>query len=336
MRRRLALLAATVTAVTLTVAPSLTQAQAPVELNLGSLAPIPSPWHTVLEKIEAHIEAGTDHRVNVVIRPPGMMGEVELVRETRKGTRLQGTSATTAALAQGGNIPLLQLIELPYLLTSFEQADAVLDKMFEPLSEVLHRRGFVLGTWSENGFRSYGTKGKPIRRPQDLHGLKMRSQESEVHMATYKTFNANAVQQSITEVRTSLQSGVVDGLDNSPVYIRATGLAKPLDYLSLTRHTYQPAAIVFSRRWMEQLSEADQQLIRDVRRFAPLARTLIRAEGDLALGQLREAGLEIVELTEEERTVFQDTARAMHDAFAARHEGGPALLDKIRQARDTE
>jgi TRAP-type C4-dicarboxylate transport system substrate-binding protein len=333
MRRTLALLASAVTLVALALAPRQTQAEGPIELNIGSLAPNPSPWRTVLDRVETHVEGRTAGRINVILRPAGVMGEVEMVRETRAGERLQGVGATTAAIAQGGSIPVLQLVELPYLFDSATQADAVLDGMFAEFGDILHRRGFVLGAWSENGFRSYGTKGKPVRSPADLVGLKMRSQESAVHMATYAAFGANAVQQAMTEVRTSLQSGVIDGLDNSPVYILSAGLADPLDYFTLTEHTYQPAAIIFSRRWIETLPEADRAAVLEVKKFAAEGRKLIRDETAEMLALFPSMGVQVVKLTPAELQVFKTKARAMHASFAASQEGGTDLLRKIEAAR---
>jgi TRAP-type C4-dicarboxylate transport system substrate-binding protein len=164
----------------------------------------------------------------------------------------------------------------------------------------------------------------------------MRSQESEVHMATYEAFGVNAVQQAMTEVRTSLQSGVIDGLDNSPVYILSAGLAEPLDYFALTMHTYQPAAIVFSRRWVEGLDSADRDLLLSLKDLAAEGRTLVRNEAKQMLDLLPQMGLEVVELTAAEREAFKTRARGMHAGFAAKHEGGPELLKQIQAARDSQ
>ena len=73
------------------------QAGAVHELNMGSLAPRGTPWMDLLEQMEEQIERDSEGRINVILRPPGVMAEVEMVRETRKGERLQGAAITTAA-----------------------------------------------------------------------------------------------------------------------------------------------------------------------------------------------------------------------------------------------
>jgi len=297
------------------------QAQSTWELNIGSLAPKGTPWTDLLERIERDVEARSEGRINVIVRPPGQMGEVEMVRETRRGERLQACGVTTAAFAEGGNIAQLQIIELPYLFNSPEEADYILDDViFDPVSELMARRGFVLGLWSENGWRSFGTRNKPIRSPEDLKGFKMRSQESDVHMAMYNTFGAQAVQKPMTEVLTSLQSNVVDGLDQPPLYIKSAGLYEALDYYTLTRHIYQPAAIAFSKRWFDTLPEDLQALILDQRKLTEEGRIAVREESNAILDLLRE-DLQVIELTPEERQAFVEVAQTMHASFAASVEG---------------
>lgn len=303
------------------------------ELNIGSLAPKGTPWTDTLEEFEQNVEQGSDGRINVILRPPGQMGEVEMVRETRRGERLQGCGVTTAALAEGGNVKQLQVVELPFLFDDTDEADYILDEVvWEPISEILARRGFVLGIWSENGWRSFGTKGRPVRTPDDLKTFKMRSQESDVHMAMYQAYGAQAVQKPMTEVLTSLQANVVDGLDSPPLYIKTAGLSGPLDYFTLSRHIYQPATIVFSKRWFDTLPPDLQELLLEQRKLAQPGREAIRAESDAILALLHD-DLEVVELTDEQRAAFAEIGRGMHAGFAAEVEA-TELYETIQKALD--
>lgn len=330
--KRIASALAGLTAAALLAATAPSQAQGPYELNIGSLAPKGTPWYRLLQKAERMIEEGSQGQINVILRPPGQMSEVEMVRETRRGERLQGCAVTTAALAEGGNIPQLQLVELPYLFDSSEEADHVLDNvLWDPMSEILGRRGFVLGVWSENGWRSFATRGKPIKTPADLEGFKMRSQESDVHMAMYNAYGANAVQKPMTEVLTALNSNVVDGLDNTALYIKTGGLSDPLEYFTKTNHIYQPAAIVFGKRWYDELPAELQKVVMEPKSLAAEGRIEIRAE-DEAITMLLAEDLEIVELSEAERSAFADKARAIHDDFVKEIDGGPELLKTINTA----
>jgi TRAP-type transport system periplasmic protein len=312
------------------IAPSVASAQT-FELNIGSLAPKGTPWMALLEQLEREVEAESKGRINVIIRPAGVMGEVEMVRETRTGERLQACAVTTGAIAEGGNIPQLNLVELPFLFDSDRDADYVLDNvLYGEYGDILGRRGFKLVAWSENGWRSFATKGTAILTPADVKKFKMRSQESDVHLKMYTTFGAVAVQKPMTEVLTSLQSNVIDGLDNTALYIQAAGLAEALDHFTLTRHIYQPAAIIVNKRWFDTLPPDLQAIVNAKKSLGPGGRRAIRAEEAEMMGNFSFFGVEVHTLTPAQRKAFADVARTMHDSYAAGIEGGAALLQKIR------
>lgn len=330
MKRKFALALAAATALAVSITSTVVQAQAPIELAIGSLAPDGSPWRLLLEEAAQRIESKSGGRIDVKLRPAGFMGEVEMVQETRKGERLQACGTTTAAIAQGGNIPQLQLVELPFLFRNNREADHTLDSLFNDLGGLMERRGFKLAIWSENGWRSFGTRNKAIRTPADLKGLKMRSQESDVHMAMYKTYGATAVQKPMTEVLTALNSNVIDGLDNTALFMQAGGLGEPLKYFTLSRHIYQPAAIIYSKRWYDGLPADLKPVVLDVKDLGAKGRKMIRAEEGAMMDNWEFFGVEVIELDGAQRQAFAKPATAMHDSFAATIDGGPALLSKIR------
>jgi len=301
------------------------------ELNMGSLAPDGTPWMDLLKRFEKEVEAESGGRIDVIIRPAGIMGEVEMVRETRRGERLQGCAVTTGAIASGASIPQLSLVELPFLFKDDAQADYVLDKvLFDVYDEILNKRGFVLGAWSENGWRSMGTKGSPALTPEQLKQFKMRSQESEVHLEMYKALGTQAVQKPMTEVLTALNAGMIDGLDNTALYILAGGLAEPLDHFVLTRHIYQPAAIVFSKTWFSKLPADLQKLLRSKRSLGPDGRKMIRDAETEMLEVFATYDVEVHELTDAQREAFAKLARPIHDRLASGIAQGPEILGKIK------
>jgi TRAP-type C4-dicarboxylate transport system substrate-binding protein len=325
----LAAAAAIAGAVALALAPE-ADGQATYTLNVGSLAPTHSVWWEMLKQIERNLETESGGRIDLIIRPPGTMGEIEMVREVRRGERLQACGVTTAAIAEGGNAPALQVVELPYLFESYAEADHILDNvLWGPVSDLLARRGFVLGAWSENGMRSFASKGKPIRTVADLRGMKMRSQESAVHLAMYQAYGAEAVQKPMTETLTALQSGVVEGLDNAPLFMNLGGLSSALEYYTPTEHIYQPAAVIYSKRWFDELPEDLQGMLRRQRSVATSARTRIREE-NAAFQELLAEELQVVPVEPAALEEFKRIGRSMHTQFASTVEGGPELLTAIQ------
>ena len=80
---------------------------------------------------------------------------------------------------------------MPFIFDSDAEADFVMNAVRDDVKKLLEARGFVFVMWAENGWHGYGTKGKCIKTPADMGGLKMRSQESEIHIGTYKAFGAS-------------------------------------------------------------------------------------------------------------------------------------------------
>jgi TRAP-type C4-dicarboxylate transport system substrate-binding protein len=237
-------------------------------------------------------------------------------------------------LAKGANVPLLQLPELPYLFRSVAEADHILDNvLFAPISAELAGKGFTLVAWAENGWRSFGTKGGPVRSPADLAKYKMRAQESEVHIKMYAALDTQAVTLPVSEVLTSLQTGIVDGFDNTPLFTQAAGWFEPIDHYSLSRHIYQPAAIVYSKKFWDSLpGDVQTQLMGDPKAESVKGREGVRALESELIANFRDLGVTVVELTDAERAVFANKTRSVHLDFARTVTGGPEMLKKVNGA----
>src|SRR5690606_19712995 len=177
-------------------------AQEQIRMRIATVAPEGTPWEKQLRRLKQHIESESGGRIRVQMFMGGSLGgEKALVRRTAQGS-LQAFGGSAAAL--GTLVRELDVIEAPYLFDDAAAADRALDGPARQLvASAIERRGFTFGLWAENGFRSWYTKERPIRQPSDLNGLRMRSQESEVHLQTYRAFGASPVAIDVTNVLTS-------------------------------------------------------------------------------------------------------------------------------------
>ena len=110
------------------------------------------------------------------------------------------------------------------------------------------------------GSASFGTKWGPVKLPSDLKGHKMRSQESLVHVETYRALGALPQPIAVTEVLPALQTGVVDGFDNTPIYTFAACWHLAIKHFTLSEHIYQPGAVLIAKKEFDKLP-ADLQKI---------------------------------------------------------------------------
>ncbi|MEE2829607.1 MAG: TRAP transporter substrate-binding protein DctP [Myxococcota bacterium] len=299
-------------------------------INFGSAAPEGTPWANQLKDIQQRIQRDSDGRIKVKLFLGGVMGgEVEMVQDIIEGGRLQAGGFSTASVAEGASVPALQLPELPFLFQSDAETDHILDKvLYEPMKEELSENGLFLQGWAINGWRSFYTKTKPIKSLADLRENKMRTQESKVHKEMYKAFGVQAVALPTTEVLDALNRDMVDGFDNTSLFGQASGWFQPTKYYTLSRHIFQPAAIVYSQDFFDELPADLQKVVAGDRlKDQALGRRLVRElEGEL-LDNFREMGLTVYEPTPAEMRPFRDAAQGVHSTM--RSEVGGSLLDKV-------
>lgn len=332
--------------------------EAEFTMKIATAAPPETPWANQMKGLKALMWEGSNKRLKV--KPylgAALGGEQETVDAVKRGA-IQCYGGSVSALASA--VPEVACIELPYLFKNEKKADKVIDDaIFQDLDALLWSRGFKLFFFSENGFRSIGSTF-PITSMKDLKGRKMRSQESDEHLDTWKAFGASPVPIAVTEVLPSLQTGVVDGFDNTPLFAFAASWYQGVQYFTLTEHIYQPGIVVLSRKWYETLPIELQELFTgklpappagtkgspdidepgaDGHGFISQAelsrsgRKGVRAIKGQLLENFRTAGITVNTLADGEMAAFRVAAVNAHIGFANRASPeGKALFKKITDA----
>lgn len=306
-------------------------AAAETVVKLGSVAPEGTPWEEWIKKVEARMkkEAGGELAFKVYLAGK-LGGEKEMIEDTKVG-RLQMFGGSAGALATT-YVPELDVLELPFLFESDAEADFVLDQIRPHVSKLLEQRGFVFAMWGENGWHGYGVKGRCVTKPDEMTGLKFRSQESRIHIDTFKSFGASPVELPTPEVLSSLQTGVVDGFSGTPIFAFAASWYQGIDHFTYTQHLYQPAMIVYSKKWFDkQPANIKKILMKTDEERAGIegVRTLTKP----LLENFGHAGVKLCHLTPEQRTAFATKARPVWDSFSKRSKGNKAIFDAVMKAK---
>lgn len=305
-------------------------ALAQVTAKVGSVAPEGTPWAEWLDGVKARLEKETGGKLKLKVFLGGKLGgEKEMVEETKNGN-LHLFGGSTGAVAT--YVPELNVLELPFIFTSDEEADFVLDKIRPQVTKLVEAKGFVMGMWAENGWHGYGVKGKCIEKVEDMKGLKMRSQESYVHIETYKAFGASPVEMAVPEVLGALQTGTVDGYSNTPLFSFATSWHNGITHYSYTKHIYQPGIMIISKKWFDQQPEEIKKalLVRSDERAGIAG---VRALSEPLLENFTAAGKKVCKLTPDATKAFAEKARPVWDVFAKKSAGNKAILDAVLAAK---
>lgn len=321
-----------VTLLSLLMLPSLARAEEPIVMKIATVAPNDTPWADLLKKYQQDVEKQSDGRIKVKLFLGGTLGdENESVLKCKRG-QIEAAGASTGAIAS--QVPEINVVELPYLFRSAEEADDIIDNVVTPeLDKVFPGYGLILGFWSENGFRHFGTKDGFVKSPANLKGKTMRAQESPIHMAMYRIYGAQPNPIPTTEVLTALQNGTVDGYDQALLYAIAASWYKSAKFVTLSSHIYQPAAIVFNQAWFAKLPKDLQQIVVDNgRRLQTRGRKGVRAMHADLVKILEEEGVQVYELTPAEKARFEEVALPVRKEYRKMGKTSAAILDKVEAA----
>jgi tripartite ATP-independent transporter DctP family solute receptor len=175
-----------------------------------------------------------------------------------------------------------------------EQADEILDgPLGAKILQSLERAGFKGLCFSENGFRDLTNNKHPVKRPDDVKGLKIRVMASALHKAIWQALGANPTPMP-WPIYTELEQGVIDGQENPLWVMEVYKFYEVQKYMTLTRHVYSPHIDVASLKWWKTLDANTQDLIqRTIHEAAVFQRNDNRSKNADRLAFLKEKGMEI-------------------------------------------
>ncbi|WP_270731404.1 TRAP transporter substrate-binding protein [Shimia sp. Alg240-R146] len=286
-------------------------ASAETVIKVGHGAAESFHMHRALMHFEELVEAGSNGEIDVQIFPSSQMGpDREMIEGVQTGV-LEMAIPPSSFFA--GWDPAFAVIELPYMYASKDIAFNVLEsEAGDGMIERIEGQGLVGLGWLELGVRNVTNNVRPIASPADLEGVKLRTMQVPAHVATFQALGANPTPMNFGEVYSALQQGVIDGQENPLAIITSQRFYEVQSYLSTTGHVFAVYMPVISQPFFDSLSAEHQQLIRD---SMAAARTFqaetVAAEDASQLEEIRAAGVEVLELTAEQRQAFADATESV-------------------------
>lgn len=259
------------------------------------------------------VEERTDGRIRTQIFAGGQLGSE---RDTLEITIFGGIDLNRVNLAPlNAFAPETIVPSLPFLFTSIDHMRRSLDGApGQRILASLEPHGLIGLCFYDSGARSFYNTNGPIRTPDDLAGLKIRVQNSNLYVAMVEALGANPTPMSLGEVYQGLIQGVVDGAENNWPSYESTRHFEAARYYSLTRHVMAPEILVMSRRSWNRFSEADQNIFRQAARDSvPIMRALWDERVERARERVLEAGVEANEV--DDITAFSDIMTPVWERF---------------------
>jgi tripartite ATP-independent transporter DctP family solute receptor len=308
-------------------------ALAKMTIKFGHVAP---PFHGQAQGVDAfaaYVKEKTGGEIEIKTFPFGQLGSERSMAEQVQAGSLEIASITTAVL--GNYVPQVQVMDLPFVFPDRATAYAVIDdqKWQDKLFSFLPAKGFVGIGWTENEFRDINNKLRPIHKPGDVEGLKIRVMNSPVYIDTFKQLGASPVGIPFPELYNALQQGVIDAQENpllTSILIKATEVAK---HVTNTDHILTECVIIVNPDYWARLSDEQKEIFREAAKVCIRTNREVNAQLHQKLPKsgisveeyCKKNNVKVVELTEAERRAFAKSMRPVWDKY--REIVGPELFD---------
>jgi tripartite ATP-independent transporter DctP family solute receptor len=300
----------------------------PRELKFGHVGEPGSLFALSAEEFARRANERLPEGYRVVVYGSSQLGGDELLLQKIKLGTVDFALPSTVMSSQ---IDAFGLFEMPYLVRDRAHMRAIEEAVVWPdLAPLAKDAGYeIIAVW-ENGFRHVTNSRRPIARPADLAGIKLRTPRGVWRVKLFQALGANPTPMALSEVFVGLQTGVIDGQENPLAQIWASKLYEVQKYLSLTSHVYTPAYVVVSpTRWAALPPEVRTVLEEEARATqAYVHETAGRLDGEL-LDSLRGAG---VAVNEPDLEAFVQASRAVYDDFGRTATGGAELIERAEAA----
>ena len=230
-------------------------------------------------------------------------------------------------------VPELGFVDLPFLFANNTQARAAMDGALGKFlaAKTEERINYRILGWFENGFRHISNRLRPVHRPADLKGMKIRVLPSEIQKRTFELLGAQAMRMDLTEAIAMIKAGTLDAQENPLANTVTYGVHKFHKFHTLTSHFYISRPVFLHRpsfdAWPDDLKRAMQEAVTQAVAFQ---RQLAVEEHDASRKAIEDAGCEIVELNADEHAAFVDAVQPL--LADARKMYGEAMFKLVPQA----
>jgi len=299
-----------------------------MDLKIATIAPEGTVWMKQMRDGSKEIKERTDGRVNFKFFGGGVMGnDKKVMRKIRIG-QLHGGMFTPSSVAD--IYPNMQLYGMPLVFSSVGEVEYVRERMDSILMAGLEEAGLVSFGFSDGGFARV-LSNTPITSVDSLKGRKVWVPEGD--LITYNTMSAlglSPVTLAVTDVMTGLQTGLVDIVGSSPVGAVVMQWHTKVKYMTDFPLAYLMGYMVVDKKYFDKISDADQQIVREVfgKVYAEFDRQN-KLDDSAAFQALVDSGIEIVRPNEQEIENWRTLVYASNFEMADRGVISRELLDKM-------
>ncbi len=268
-----------------------------VTLKIATLAPPGTTWMKVMDAMNTEVRSATEGAVKLKFYPGGVAGdEHDVLRKMRVG-QLHGGGFTGVGL--GEILPEIRALEVPFLYRTYDEVDYVRNKLETRFVGALEDEGYALLGWAEVGFVHIFANA-PIKSVDDLRKVRMWMWEGDpLAEAFFKAFEINPTPLQITDVLTSLQTGLIDAIYTSPYAAVGLQWFTRVKYMMDLPFTDALGAVIVTKKQFDKIPEEHRVKVLEIcRRHAATLNDQTRKDQETAIARMRKEGIEVVPVDE--------------------------------------
>ncbi|MDL2295528.1 TRAP transporter substrate-binding protein DctP [Lachnospiraceae bacterium OttesenSCG-928-E19] len=282
-----------------------------------------SIFHQGAEAFKEKVEELSGGDVTVEIYPSGQLGTLaDAAQGIQMGTiDVAPISATVLANFASS----IAVYDLPFLIENEQQAYDSLDgDVGTVLEEELEANSMLCKGWWTLGYRNV-TTSKDVASIDDLKGQKIRTQNSEIHMAIFEALGVSPTPMDFSELFTALQQKTVDGQENPYVNILQSNIYEVNDTIVETEHVYQVAGLLISPKTWATLSDEQKGWVEEACAYATeIERKACTDDNEAAKEALvSEHGMKVVEF---DKVELQERTQSVYDKYSELND----LVEKVK------
>ena len=292
---------------------------------LGTSSPENTVTQIFAEKFADEVASLSNGEMRIQVYPNSVIGGDRELLESCKDGDIPFVVQNTAP-----QVPFMSdiaVFDIPMLFDSIQSVRRAVDHpaFFSRISQVYQRGGYELLGYADQGFRVM-TTNRQVQGLADFKGQKIRTMENPFHLAFWKILGAAPTPMTFSEVYIGLQQGTIDAQENPYEVIVSNKLFEQQRYVVETNHLPHLISLIVSDKFMDKLSDAQQQIIRQA---AEVAKTFAREQSDARIVSrietIKQSGTQIIRLDEKTKAEMRQLSQPLYDRI--RHQVDAQLIE---------
>lgn len=303
-----------------------------MKARMGHVFAANSPMDQAAQEFAKLVNERTKGKIAITVFPASQLGgEMAQARELSRGS-LELALLNPGSLA--GLNPLLDIHYLPYIASDFKAVDAI---FYNPngilqttLRDTLSKQGIETLGFFELEFRAVTNSNRPVEKPADLKGLKLRVPGSAAIKTFFEDAGTQVVVMPFPELFTALQQKTVDGQDNGASITYESRLFETQKFMTLTNHVYAMGTVSSSSKFWARLSDAEKKVLTDT--AAEVTKRQIQKNRQMNADFLRKiegAGIKIIRPSAQAMAEFEKVGQGVWEKLSNAY--GAERIAKLRQ-----